>query len=67
MSRSHVQGFRIAGVSTCVPARVERNLDDDLGFNPAEVARAAQFLCSPAASGIVGHTLVIDGGRSVLE
>ena len=33
----------------------------------AEVAHAAQFLCSPAASGIVGHTLVIDGGRSVLE
>jgi enoyl-[acyl-carrier protein] reductase III len=33
----------------------------------AEVARAAQFLCSAAASGIVGHTLVIDGGRSVLE
>jgi enoyl-[acyl-carrier protein] reductase III len=33
----------------------------------AEVARAAQFLCSAAASGIIGHTLVIDGGRSIVE
>jgi enoyl-[acyl-carrier protein] reductase III len=29
---------------------------------PEEVARAAQFLCSDAAEGIVGHTLVVDGG-----
>jgi 3-oxoacyl-[acyl-carrier-protein] synthase-3 len=43
MSRSHVQGFRIAGVSTCVPARVERNLDDDLGFNPEEVRKVVQM------------------------
>jgi NAD(P)-dependent dehydrogenase (short-subunit alcohol dehydrogenase family) len=27
-----------------------------------EVAWAAQFLCSDAASGLVGHTLVVDGG-----
>jgi enoyl-[acyl-carrier protein] reductase III len=32
-----------------------------------EVACAAQFLCSPASAGIVGHTLVIDGGRSIVE
>jgi len=31
-----------------------------------EVACAAHFLCSPAASGIVGHTLVVDGGASIL-
>ena len=43
MSRSHVQGFRIAGVSTCVPARIERNLDDDLGFNPDEVRKVVQM------------------------
>jgi 3-oxoacyl-[acyl-carrier-protein] synthase III len=43
MSRSHVQGFRIAGVSTCVPARVERNLDDDLGFNPDDVRKVVQM------------------------
>jgi len=32
-----------------------------------EVAQAAQFLCSDAASGIVGHTLVIDGGVGIVE
>ena len=31
-----------------------------------EVAQAAQFLCSDAARGIVGHTLVVDGGASLL-
>ena len=29
---------------------------------PEEAAWAAQFLCSDAAEGIVGHTLVVDGG-----
>jgi enoyl-[acyl-carrier protein] reductase III len=32
-----------------------------------DVANAAHFLCSNAASGIVGHTLVVDGGCQVLE
>jgi enoyl-[acyl-carrier protein] reductase III len=32
-----------------------------------EVALAAQFLCSHASAGIIGHTLVIDGGRSIVE
>ena len=31
-----------------------------------EVAQAAQFLCSDAASGIVGHTLVVDGGGTIV-
>jgi enoyl-[acyl-carrier protein] reductase III len=34
---------------------------------PEEVARAARFLLSDASAGIVGHTLVVDGGRAVLE
>lgn len=29
-----------------------------------EVARAAQFLCSTAAAGVNGHTLVVDGGAA---
>ena len=32
-----------------------------------EVAAAAQFLCSPASQGIVGHTLVVDGGSRIVE
>jgi 3-oxoacyl-[acyl-carrier protein] reductase len=34
---------------------------------PAEVAAAIAFLCSPAASYVNGHLLVVDGGNSVLE
>jgi len=31
-----------------------------------EVAYAAQFLCSDAAAGIIGHTLVVDGGVGIV-
>jgi NAD(P)-dependent dehydrogenase (short-subunit alcohol dehydrogenase family) len=31
-----------------------------------EVAYGAQFLCSDASSGIVGHTLIIDGGSGIV-
>jgi len=31
-----------------------------------EVAYGAQFLCSDAASGIIGHTLVVDGGTGIM-
>lgn len=34
---------------------------------PEEVACVAQFLCSDAASGVVGHTLTVDGGAGILE
>jgi len=34
---------------------------------PDEVALCAQFLCSSAAQGIVGQTLVVDGGARVAE
>jgi enoyl-[acyl-carrier protein] reductase III len=34
---------------------------------PEEVALAAQFLCSSASAGLVGHTLVVDGGTRILE
>ncbi len=32
-----------------------------------EVAHAAQFLCSRASAGLIGHTLVVDGGASVVD
>jgi enoyl-[acyl-carrier protein] reductase III len=35
--------------------------------NVEEVASAAQFLCSDAAAGIVGHTLVVDGGCRIMS
>jgi enoyl-[acyl-carrier protein] reductase III len=31
-------------------------------IEPEEVARAAQFLCSEASTGLIGHTLIVDGG-----
>jgi enoyl-[acyl-carrier-protein] reductase (NADH) len=31
-----------------------------------EVAFGAQFLCSEAAAGIVGHTLILDGGAGIM-
>jgi NAD(P)-dependent dehydrogenase (short-subunit alcohol dehydrogenase family) len=31
-----------------------------------EVASAAQFLCSEAAAGVVGQTLIVDGGSAVM-
>lgn len=33
---------------------------------PEEVAWAAQFLCSEAATGIIGQTLVVDGGAGIV-
>jgi NAD(P)-dependent dehydrogenase (short-subunit alcohol dehydrogenase family) len=34
---------------------------------PEDVAYTAQFLCCDASSGIVGHTLVVDGGADLPE
>ncbi len=33
---------------------------------PEEAALAAQFLCSDAAAGVIGHTLIVDGGLSLV-
>lgn len=35
--------------------------------SPDEVACAAQFLCSAASQGVIGHTLVVDGGMRIVE
>ncbi|WP_298825173.1 SDR family oxidoreductase [uncultured Piscinibacter sp.] len=52
----------------------EQRLADALRRSPRgrlvgldEVAHAAQFLCSTAASGMAGQTLVVDGGTRILE
>ena len=39
MSKSSIEGFRIAGVATCVPARVVDNTSDSLGFDAGEVRK----------------------------
>jgi 3-oxoacyl-[acyl-carrier-protein] synthase III len=39
MSRSTIEGFRIAGVATCLPPRTADNLDPALGFDPEEVRK----------------------------
>lgn len=52
----------------------EQRLADALRRSPRgrlvgvdEIAHAAQFLCSAASSGLIGHTLVVDGGSRILE
>lgn len=51
----------------------EARIEQTIGRTPAgrlvtaeEVAYGAQFLCSDAAAGMVGHTLVLDGGAGIL-
>jgi len=34
---------------------------------PEEIARAVQFVCSDAATFITGHTLIVDGGYSIID
>ena len=55
MSRSSIEGFRIAGVATCVPANSVSNLDPALGFDPDEVRKVV------AMAG-VRHRRVVDDG-----
>jgi 3-oxoacyl-[acyl-carrier protein] reductase len=48
-------------------ARAGRASPTGRSGTPAEVAAAAAFLCSPGASYVNGHLLVVDGGNSALE
>lgn len=58
MSRSTIEGFRIAGVSTCVPPRAVDNLDPALGFDPEEVRKVV------AMAGVRQRRVVDDGVTS---
>ena len=43
MSRTRIDGLRIAGVSTCLPPKVVDNLDPALGFDPVEVRKVVSL------------------------
>jgi len=47
-------------------AEAERRTPTGRLVSVEEVAWGAQFLCSEAASGLVGHSLVIDGGAGIV-
>lgn len=58
MSRSSIEGFRIAGVATCVPPRIADNLDPASGFDPEEVRKVV------AMAGVRERRVVDDGVTS---
>jgi 3-oxoacyl-[acyl-carrier-protein] synthase III len=58
MSRSTVQGFRLAGVATCVPPRVVSNEDASLGFNAVDVRKVV------AMAGVQQRHVVDEGVTS---
>jgi 3-oxoacyl-[acyl-carrier-protein] synthase III len=58
MSRHSIDGFRIAGVSTCVPPHSVNNLDASLGFDAEEVRKVV------AMAGVRERRVVDDGVTS---
>ena len=58
MSRSSIEGFRIAGVATCVPSHSISNLDPALGFDAEEVRKVV------AMAGVRERRVVDDGVTS---
>ncbi len=60
MSRHSIDGARIAGVATCVPARVVDNLADDLGFDATEVRKVVQMAGVHTRHVVDGHTTAAD-------
>ncbi len=60
MSRHSIDGARIAGIATCVPARVVDNLADDLGFDATEVRKVVQMAGVHTRHVVDGHTTAAD-------
>ena len=58
MSKSSIEGFRIAGVATCVPPRVVDNTSDALGFDAGEVRKVV------AMAGVQQRRVVDEGVTS---
>ncbi|MFD1560141.1 SDR family oxidoreductase [Paraburkholderia silviterrae] len=55
--RSHGPHTNDAQDGTVIPGK--------RGAQPAKVAAAAVWLCSPAASYVIGQLLVVDGGMTI--
>jgi 3-oxoacyl-[acyl-carrier-protein] synthase III len=60
MSSHSIPGARIAGIATCTPARVEDNLDEALGFDPAEVRKVVQMAGVRTRRVVDAHTTSAD-------
>jgi 3-oxoacyl-[acyl-carrier-protein] synthase-3 len=58
MSKSSIEGFRIAGVATCVPSRIVDNTSDSLGFDAGEVRKVV------AMAGVQQRRVVDEGVTS---
>ena len=58
MSRTSIHGFRLAGVATCVPPRIENNLSDELGFDADDVRKVVSM------AGVRERPVVDDGVTS---
>jgi 3-oxoacyl-[acyl-carrier-protein] synthase III len=71
MSRSTLSGFRVAGVSTCLPAGVVDNLDPANGFDPEEVrkvvAMAGVKQRRVAAAGVTATDLSFEAAEALLQ
>jgi 3-oxoacyl-[acyl-carrier-protein] synthase-3 len=71
MSRHSIAGFRIAGIASCVPSRVENNLADDLGFDPGEVRKVVQMAGVRERrivdAGVTASDLCFEAAESLLE
>jgi NAD(P)-dependent dehydrogenase (short-subunit alcohol dehydrogenase family) len=52
-------------VTALVYSHIHKDLPAGRGADPIEVARAMFWLCSPAASYVYGHMLVVDGGVTI--
>ena len=71
MSRSTIEGFRVAGVATCLPARVADNLDPASGFDPEEVrkvvAMAGVRQRRVVDAGVTASDLSFEAAEQLLE
>ena len=71
MSRSSVAGFRVAGVSTCVPPRVVSNQADDLGYDPIEVRKVVAMAGvrerRVVDAGVTSADLCFEAAESLLQ